>query len=450
MGLFKDIPTSVKKLKKRCNFFEEKATALISVLGITVVVMSLGAAVTAAVTGNLGSSTRDRNSKQAVAAAAAGVQEARRGLNLLQPNNSQPCIAVTAEIISLTAVTEESGWCSVQNVNLGNGVSATYQLSPIAYESGEAKRTIVATGTAAGVTRRVKTEVGANTGAPLFGPYALASDKTLTLGGNASINGSARSNENINLSGNASICSSETGGAVPGPGHSVNLTGNADVCGSTEPAASPFTPTAVDQGDAATNNDNDRFFDQDPKVGSVSWNPDTRQLSLSGNSSLTLSGHTYSFCSLNMSGNSQLTVAADEIVRIYIDSTENCGLAPSTTQLSGSGNSKLINTSQLPSHLQIYMLGGDDNTPSKASFSGNSISAQMSFYAPNTELTISGNGSYSGALVAGQITISGNGASVAYDSQVETITSTTIGVYDSNQFVECRTIAEPSTPDEGC
>ena len=95
----------------------------------------------------------------------------------------------------------------------------------------------------------------------------------------------------------------------------------------------------VNQGDVATNNSNGRFFTQDPYTGGApTWNPTTRELSLSSNKTLTLGGSNYSFCKLTMSRNSSIFVTAGATVRLYFDSPEHCGYPSGTTQLSVNSN----------------------------------------------------------------------------------------------------------------
>lgn len=428
----------------------ERGTALVAALGIMIAVTTFGIAITAGVSSNFGQSNRDQKVKRAFATAEAGVQEARYRMNMLQPTSSNPCVTLGSGTYVLTSAPGEGQWCSEETVTLGNGNTATYQISPYIIIGGVVTRSVVSTGTVNGVTRRIKATASANTGAPLFSPFAVASDGDLTMTGDANINGSVRSNGDINMTGNSTICG-ETASATPGPGHSVNLGPNSEVCGPTDPAESEFVLNQPDQGDAPTNNDNDRIDNGlDPGHG-FNWNPGDRELSLDGNDTLNLTGHTYSFCKLTLSGHSQLTVEASAIVRIFIDSTANCGYSsPSTEQLSISGTASIVNTSQDPTHLQIYMMGGTESNPNKASLSGGASTTELVLYAPYTNLTISGNGSFTGAIVAKKVTFNGNGGTIGYDSRVETIDQTTIGVYRSQKLVECTPTNTGSTPDSGC
>ena len=58
----------------------------------------------------------------------------------------------------------------------------------------------------------------------------------------------------------------------------------------------------------------------------MTWSAGTRQLTIDHNSSLTLTGHMYSFCKLTLNSNSAIYIAAGQTVNIYFDSPEHCNL----------------------------------------------------------------------------------------------------------------------------
>lgn len=430
----------------------ERGTALVTAMGAMVAVSAFSVALTAGVATNTGQSRRDKDVKLALAASEAGVQEATYRLNMLQPSSDSPCVTLSGGTLVTTSAAED-GWCNSETVDLGNGVTASYRISPYDSDGGMVTRGIVSTGSVRGRTRRVEVTTSANTGAPLFAPYAMSSNDVFSLSGNSNVTGAIRSNNNINMSGNARVCGAGAA-ATPGPGHTVNISGLAEVCGgNTTPATENFPVNPVDQGDAPSNNDNGRFFAQDPKSPTgVSWSPSTRQLSMSGNGTLNMGGHTYSLCKLALSGNSHLSIAASAEVRIFIDSASACGLTPSSvTQFSISGNGKITNLSGDPTHLQIYMVGGSPGSPNSASMSGNAlVTTQLAFYAPYTNLSLSGNSSFNGAFVANRITMSGNSGGITYNDEVEDITAETIGVYQRQNYVECTPAPTGQTPDSGC
>ena len=142
------------------------------------------------------------------------------------------------------------------------------------------------------------------------------------------------SNGDIAITNNGRVC----GNATPGPGESVSITNNGSMCtpSSTSPAAVPFNFPPVDQGSAATVNDNARITgaksgtgsprDTCSGCGNISWNAATRVLQVANNATLTLTGDVYSFCSLTVQNNATLRIAPRTTpLRIYIDSPESCG-----------------------------------------------------------------------------------------------------------------------------
>ena len=86
------------------------------------------------------------------------------------------------------------------------------------------------------------------------------------------------------------------------------------------------------------------------------WNPTTREISLSSNDTLTVSGGDYWICSLSVSGNAQLIMSASAQVRFFFDTPEHCGFSGGTAQISLTGNARIASTNKsiLPA---FYLLG---------------------------------------------------------------------------------------------
>ncbi len=429
----------------------ERGIAIVTVMGALAATTAFGITITAAVVVFTQDTSRDRNVKRSIAASEAGVQEARYRMNMLQPTESSPCVTTgSGGTYALAQAPGPGEWCNAESINLGNDITASYQVGPYSINNGVVTRKVVSTATVSGVTRRVEATTSSNTGAPLFEPYAISSDQELQMKGNSKVSsGDVRGNRDIVLEGNASVC---PGSATPGPAYQVIINGDeAGVCGSTAPASTAFAMNPVDQGDAPTNNDNDRITSgQDPSSG-INWVPDERELSLSGSDTLNLSGHTYSFCSLQISGgNAVLSIDAGATVRIYFDSTANCDYSPGYEQLSITGQGWISNTSGDASKLQIYFVGGTPEEFNKAKICGGGGATAMAVYGPYTEFKLCGNGaSYSGAFAVGKMEMTGN-SEVTYDSGVESIVQGTVGVFRGHKFVECTSVNSGTEPDYGC
>ncbi len=127
-------------------------------------------------------------------------------------------------------------------------------------------------------------------------------------------------------------------------------------------------------------------------------------VSASGNGSIQLDAGTYVVTSLSLSGGAQLIVGSGPIVVYFTSSVD----------LSGGG---VANSSLVASNLIFF--GGPSAT--SATLSGGS-EASFAMYAPDTAITISGNGDIYGAIVGKTITDSGNGA-VHYDLELQHATA---------------------------
>jgi hypothetical protein len=256
----------------------------------------------------------------------------------------------------------------------------------------------------------------------------LAGKNEITISGNGDVRVGVGTNGNLVTSGNASIC----GDIQVGEGKSWKKSGNASQCSgytvtqgtTTLPEVSSFIPS-----DIATNNSDYRLVkctktseprspsgcQSDTYSGTWSsttpWNPSTRAISLSGNTTLTIGGGDYWICSLSLSGNSQLIMAAGAHARFFFDTPEHCG---TTTQINMSGNNKITASGYQPSQGQFDMPGfyllGSPTEASQVNISGNaSTTDEFVIYGPNTTINISGNATFKGIVAGKSIAMSGNG-----------------------------------------
>ena len=120
-------------------------------------------------------------------------------------------------------------------------------------------------------------------------------------------------------------------------------------------------------------------------------------LLLDGGKSLTLQAGTYYLNNVTLTGQSTLTTNGEVI--IYM-----------TGNLDTSGGD-IINTSQTPSNLQIFMTGGTALVKGDSTFYG-------AVYAPNTAVTIAGSGDFYGVVVGKTLEITGTG-DVHFDEDLE-------------------------------
>jgi hypothetical protein len=436
----------------------------------TIAAFGLGSAAVIATVNAQRGTTRDHNSKEAIAAADAGAGVAMLRLNryasALGP--ATPCLGMSGSTLTLTTAAGD-GWCPEATGTVGSSTYA-YRITP---QTGGAI-TVVATGSADGVSRRIAMSLTASTVGSILEGAGVIGLEDITLENNADIRVGVGTNGNVSLTNNATIC----GNIRHGVGKKVTFTNNSDQCsgyGITEgnqslPEVSSFMPT-----DIATNNSNYRLVkctstspskvpagcESDSYVANgnkgftstVPWNSTTRTISTSNNSTLTLSGGDYFVCRLELTNNSHLIMAAGAHVRIFFDTPENCGLKAGAEQLSLSNNTDIQATGYQGSSEKtdlpgLYLMGSSTIT-TKASFENNSgTTNEFVLYAPHTDISITNNATYKGVLAGRRITLTNN-ATVEQDAAFKPPQIGGATLYTRQSYVEC-VGATGSPPNANC
>jgi len=193
--------------------------------------------------------------------------------------------------------------------------------------------------------------------------------------------GTIASNGNITLSGGATI----NGNALAGPGMTVNASPSA-VSGTIGNLPQPLSFPNVSFGNAASSNN-------DASIPSAYLSA-SKDLSLSGGATLTLSAGTYYFHSISLSGGSTLQFSGPAIV--YVNG--NVSLAGGSVSTSGN----------VPANFRLYV-GGSGSI----SVSG-SATLYADVYAPQSAFSLAGGGALAGRVVALSVTESGN-SNIYYD-----------------------------------
>jgi type II secretory pathway pseudopilin PulG len=436
-------------------------------------VAALGIASVAVMTSIQGQSgvVRDQQTKSALAVAESGVEQA-----LLHYNRSvAPCQPAG-----------EGEWCGPVAGMSVNGGSVEYWARLTDSEGcGVANEVscveIVSQGTVDNVTRRV--DVYASTlsseDSPNKGPFykaSVISKENLTLDSNAVIHTGTETNGNIELKSNARQC----GQASVGIGKKMTKepnTGYYNDAGCTSPGSTVLeqevTLPAVDQGEAATKNDNGRLFSQDlvsGKKADACWSGVTadgksskkcgtnRQLLVEGNSAVTLGGTVYSFCKLTLKNNSALYIESGANVTIYFDSPENCGFTATTTQLELQSNSRITSATGKPISIAMLFVGSE-TIPTRILLNSNTAvngPCEQNFviYAPLSEVELNSNSKFCGAI-AGKVVHLDSNAEIWTASGSEEFSlpeyeaPPTPPHYTPFRFVECSATSGTS-PDSGC
>jgi hypothetical protein len=435
----------------------ERGMALPVAMFATVASISLGgAAIMASVDVQQGTK-RDSSAKSAIAAADAGARVAMMRLNRNQVlmTGTTRCVGPNGEI----QVPQLNGWCPETLPETVGSSTFTYQFA--ARESGVCEGyalCAVATGMNGDVTRRVlinfdddgqveppdgdppdEDPPGGDPGGgdPPTGEEGLdetdgivaeglIGEDSITMSGNADVQVGVGTNGNLITSGNASIC----GDIRVGVGKKWIPSGNASQCDDYEqtqgnrtlPPVSSFIPstissvnsnyrltkcksTGVPAGCQSDTYAGGKWTDTNP------FDPKTRRIQASGNTTLTLGGGDYWICSISLSGNSELIMAEGAHVRIFFDTPENCG---TTTQISLSGNNRIAATGYQPDEEQYDMPGffllGSPTMQTTINLSGNYTTTQeFVIYAPRSTINVSGNATMKGLIAGKTLNISGNG-----------------------------------------
>ncbi len=420
-------------------------TVLFMILGTFAVAMVAAVVSVSAQRGTV----RDADTKTALAVAEAGVSEALLRYNRVPTTGVNTCVVSTAGTILVAPPV--AGWCSPVS---GTTTQGTFKYS-VAPSAGQIE--IVSVGVSNGVTRRVQVTADSVSGQKVFSDFQVKGRDFISPDSNAEIRADTATNGDMNLLGSAKLCGT---GSV-GVGRNLTLDSNAlhaadtDCTGTGALLHEPLALPSVNQGDAATVNDNGRFFDLDARTGGdkVAWNAATRTLTLSQNSSLTLGGSIYSLCKLEMSSNTAIYVAPGSSVSMYFDSPEACELPSGSVQLNLDSNSRITTTGGGAADFAIFMVGSDV-LQTKMQLNSNTQVAgacEQNFviYAPRTDATFISNSTYCGAIAAKSILLSSNARLYTSSSAKDFVLPGAAPHYEAGAFVECASI-EQTPPDAGC
>lgn len=392
---------------------------------------------------------RDGDQKQALALAEAGVSEALLHYNRVITSGGNSCVVSSGGTIHTAAPGD--AWCAPVEGAATQG-SFEYTVAP-----SEGHLEIVSVGESDGVTRRIQVSAESVSGQGIFSSATVKSRNLISLDANAQIRANSATNGDMTISGNARLCGTGSVGLGREFVLAPTATHNADqTCtGAGTVNQAPLNLPAVNQGDAATVNDNGRFFDSDLRTGGnrVSWDPATRILSLSANSSVTLGGSVYSMCRLTMESNTALYTAPGAAVTIFFDSPEACNLPANTKQIDLSSNARITASGGGPTRVALLVVGSD-TIPTKIQLSSNTQVAgacEQNFvvYAPRTDIDFNSNSIYCGALAGNTIHLDSNTTIFSDAGSRNFVLPNTAPHYEPSAFVECASAAA-SPPDAGC
>ena len=472
---------------------EQTGVALPTALGVLVVVGVLSASVFAVSMRLNDTSTASRDAKRALSAADAGLEAAMFRMNELGLQATSRCFT-TEPVLPGTGTDPETGTtpaadeCAGIAEDLGNGSRYTYYVTP-ALDDGDVcaglpvthtdpsgrvtvtQRCVTSIGEADGERRRVQARVASYIGSQLFPVGGILAINGLKVNNTAIVGGVLGSNGQIEL-GNSSEVSGgiELGEASTPPpilGSGTTLGGPVSYRSETQGA---FVLAPVDMGNTATENDNGRISSIPPKDGghNVSYEADTRTLTIANNGSLTLGGGTtgtYNFCKVVMGNNSYITIAVGAKVRFFLDSPdrEGSGCIPSgmdaeDARAAGYGGMFLSQGSNFnnPGHainFQIYMYGYNDGSHT-VEFN-NTTAMNAAIYAPQSNLVWKNTAGITGGVAASTVEFK-NSATFSWAGEtggfsLSDLRTDTVSVYYRMAWTECQRVRTTTTdPESGC
>jgi hypothetical protein len=447
----------------RTRLREESGIAVPTAIGATALGFALvSAAMVASVDVQRGS-TRDAETKRALAAADGGAAVAVLRQNKLSSltSTASPCLGAGSGGVLVATALAVDGWCPPVSGTLADG-SYTYRVRPVTAPTNE--MTIVSTGTAGGVSRRIAVNNRVSTVGSILALEGLIGRDWIELKNNADVRVPIGSNGDIFMQNEATVC----GNIRHGVGDDLTLQDNAYQCpGYAVTEADVTLPPAPAPSDISTNNSNSRLrrctspnnpvgcqldtFNQS-RTSTYPWNPSSRVLFMQDNAAMTLGGGDYWLCELHLQNNSHLIMAQGARVRIFFDTPENCGQGDNYPQLLIENESDLTSTAYDPGTGQFEVLGlymlGSATRPTIAEWKNNGGSNEFVLYAPNTHVKLQNNAAFTGAIAGRTIFMQDNAVMRSDNGFVPpNIGGSTL--FQRTRYVEC-TGATGTTPDADC
>jgi type II secretory pathway pseudopilin PulG len=393
------------------------------VVAIMAVVSLLAAGGALAALGTNDGANEDRRAKRALAAAEAGVQEAAYRLATVRPD-PDGCLGANGTAVGTGTGDAAPGECPAVPGLVTSDATFTYTATPkLASGAACADRPnldadptatdhcITATGTVAGVKRRLQARVRV-TRTTIFGVIGLLGLDSVTIENSGKVwsdvgsNGLVRGGNSTELYGDVMVPNS-----APTP--TISGTPQPDVVRTSDPwalAQTDFAPVAASNNNAAL-----------PAALGTSWNATTREAVLTGRS-YTLPAGTYLMCELWVDQGVDFFLSgatATNPVRIFIDSPDRPGsnCAPERGRLC-MDNSIKFNRPGDAAALEVYVYGsaahceaGRLGMPFQASsyrtdatvVLNNSVDFNGTIYAPNSTVRLNNSIRMDGGIAARDI-----------------------------------------------
>lgn len=433
------------------RLLRSEAGIALPVVMASLAIVSILSGVVATSAWNLsGTSNKDKSSKQALAAAEAGLQAARYRIAL---RGQDPAKCVTNGPAALDANNE----CPGYSESLGNGGRYEYWATPVLgpasacagpYLPGETQRCITSLGTANGVERRLQARVASKpAGPPILPIRGITGLRGMAIGNNALIGGDLGSNGPISIGNNGTLES-----AFLGPVGTLYARTLNQAPGSPIRLADPIRlqPIPVAGTESANNNS---FL-----TAAAGYTAATRDLVV--NTEIVLPSGDYNFCRINMAGGG-ISAAPGAKVRIFVDAPNSvrpgsgCPQGGNWGTLQGGNFFNLGQPAGNPIDLQVFVVGW----PSSGSYASsyglnvvlamNNMDANALIYAPQSLIRVLNNAKITGAM-AGELISVANNFDFDWDGTLQFVTFDSSG-FSRKGWKECRAKRTVATdPESGC
>jgi hypothetical protein len=393
---------------------------------------------------------RDRNSKNAIAAADAGAGLALLRLNRFQGSlsASNPCVGPSGE-----PQTASGGWCPATAAETVGNATFSYRLS--AYAQGS-QLSVVSVGSENGVSRRIEVGLISYNGEEVFADERLIGQDGITLEGTPDVRTDVGTNGDIESDGSGTLCGDirhGTGKSAPEPDCDGAVTeGNKDL-----PPIIP--PEGIETSNsncrlsATCANESEVDTYSKKRTSTNPWDPETRTINIAQNASLTLGGGDYFVCGLFMNNGQLIMASGPEInVRIFFDTPENCGLEAGDTQISVTGNANIVSTGYVPTENRFNVPGfyviGSPTIPTTVDLSGNSGTNELILYAPYSDVELGGSATWIGMIAGKTLRLHGT-PTVESNPGIDAPDFFYTSLWERTHYVECIG-ATASPPDASC
>jgi Tfp pilus assembly protein PilX len=435
--------------------------ALPVVIGSLTVVTGLAVGTFAVSLESHHASSRDRDSKRALAAAEAGLQMAILKTTSLKPGAAQ---CVTTAVVSINQTTGECP--STLAISIGNG--ATYRYVVATPTSGTCAtlpgfsatagkdRCITSIGSVNGIQRRLQMRFYYS---PPFLPWAnagLVGKNKVDIGNNKIIDSAIGTNGEIILGNNSNAWEFLIPTGAPNPDVGNNATVDTQVAGGSA-VRTPRVPTwefpEIDWATPRSTHHNHQL------VGIPGW--DGKYLKLGQHQDITLPGGTYYMCGLDAPNGNDINVPSGQFVKLYIDSALHnpawCNggdPADGRFQIKNNGKVNPLPTNDPKAEQFAMFVHGSTNNVGDASEPDVDMNNGAAFWgtiwAPNSTISIKNNQAVSGGFTGGSIDMKNNGG-FAYDADVANQALPGTASAKNLSWTECARNPSVSTdPESGC